>query len=301
MVEEVLEGLAIQSGEFYIDGTVGGGGHAEAILEASAPRGRVLGIDRDPEAIEASRRRLTPFGERVSIVRGNYSSAGRIAEQCEDASEVDGLLIDAGVSSHQLDAAERGFSLQQEGPLDMRRGPEAERLDTYLERVRPDQLADVLREYGDLSSADRLARAIIEAVERGDVETTTDLADVVASVPIPTRKGVRASTLVFQALRIELNRELDHLREAIESVPEVVRPGGHAVFISFHSHEDRIVKHGFRELANDCVCPPDLPVCGCDAEARVEVLTSSPLRPPDPEVESNPRARSARLRAAEVC
>jgi 16S rRNA (cytosine1402-N4)-methyltransferase len=301
MVDEVLEYLAVASGRLHVDGTVGGGGHAEAILEASSPEGRLVGIDRDPEAVEASRRRLEHFGDRVEIVRGNYSNAGRLVDEHLDGSpDIDSLLIDAGVSSHQLDTARRGFSLQREGPLDMRMGPEAERLETYLGRTRPDALADVLREYGDVSSAHRIARAILEAFERGRLETTTDLTDVVDDVSGHARTGTRTATLVFQALRIELNRELEHLRRAVISVPDWVRPGGRAVFISFHSHEDRIVKHGCRELANDCVCPPDLPVCGCDAEARIEVLTRSAVRPSEQEVERNPRARSARLRAVEV-
>ncbi|MFW5966236.1 MAG: 16S rRNA (cytosine(1402)-N(4))-methyltransferase RsmH [Persicimonas sp.] len=304
MVAEVLEQLDVVPGGRYVDATAGGGGHTAALLDASAPDGRVLAIDRDPEAIDEVRTRLDGAGGRLQTVRGNY---GRLVELCAeyDFLDADGLLVDAGISSHQVDEAERGFSFRKEGPLDMRMGPEAVSLEDYLEAVDRRELTRVLETYGDVRGAYRIAGAILEEFGEGRIETTLDLADCVERVApgwssAGRRTGMHPATLVFQALRIAVNRELEHLERAVEAVPEVVASGGRAAFISFHSLEDRIVKHGLRDLANDCVCPPDLPVCGCDAVARVRVLTSSPIRASEEEVDKNPRARSAKLRAAEV-
>ena len=299
MVDEVVDYLEVGSEGHYVDGTVGGGGHAEAILRAGEPSSRLLGIDRDPDAIDAAGERLSEFGGRAVLVRGNYARAPEICRE-NDFGPVDGLLVDAGVSSHQLDRADRGFSLREEGPLDMRMGPDAERAGRFLDRVSRRRLARVLRDYGELKGANSAAEALLEARRDGRLETTTDLVEVVEDAGIYARSGVHAATLVFQALRIAVNDELTHLEETVERVPEIVRPGGRAVFISFHSLEDRIVKHGFRRLATDCICPPGLPVCGCDEVAEVEVLTGSPVRPSDEEIERNPRARSARLRAVRV-
>lgn len=304
MVGEVLDYLNVEPGGHYVDGTAGGGGHTAAILEASAPDGQVLAIDRDPEAIAEAGERLSEAGDRLHLVQGNY---GDVADICRahGFNAVDGFLVDAGVSSHQLDEAERGFSFSQEGPLDMRMGPDAPTLEEYLTSVDANELTRALRTYGEVRSAHRVARAILEAFEAGELDTTVDLAGVVEDVVgygAGSGRGTRIhpATLVFQGLRIAINRELDTLERAVMAVPDVVQPGGRAVFISFHSLEDRIVKHGFRDLANDCICPPDLPVCGCDAKARVKVLTSKPVYAGDEEIERNPRARSARLRAVEV-
>ena len=304
MVPEVLEYLDVAPSRRYVDGTAGGGGHTAAILEASVPDGRVLAIDRDPEAIEQVRERLGDGDGRLTLVQGNY---GDVVDICRarDYTDVDGLLVDAGVSSHQLDEAERGFSFSREGPLDMRMGPDAPTVEEYLASVGVDELARALRTYGEIRSAYRIATKILEAFDAGELETTVDLADVIGeTVGRGAGSGrsttINPATLVFQGLRIAINRELDSLESAVKAVPEVVRQGGRAVFISFHSLEDRIVKHGFRDLARDCVCPPDLPVCGCDAVAQVKVLTSRPVYASDDEVEQNPRARSAILRAVEV-
>jgi 16S rRNA (cytosine1402-N4)-methyltransferase len=304
MVPEVLEYLDVAPARRYVDGTAGGGGHTTAILEASAPDGQVLAIDRDPEAIETVRKRLGDTGGRLHLVQGNYGDVARICEE-HDYLSVDGLLVDAGVSSHQFDEAERGFSFSREGPLDMRMGPDAMTVAEYLASVDLVELRRVLSTYGEIRSAHRVAESILEAFDAGKLETTTDLADVVEETlgwgaGSGRSTTINPSTLVFQGLRIAVNRELETLEMAVNAVSEVVASGGRAVFISFHSLEDRIVKHGFRELANDCICPKDLPVCGCDAVAKVKVLTSKPIYASDEEVENNPRARSARLRAVEV-
>ncbi len=304
LVREVLEQLAVVPGGRYVDGTLGGGGHTSAILEASGPEGRVLAIDRDPEAIAAARARLGALAERVTFVQGNYSQAAEFLETT-GFGKVDGFLVDAGISSHQIDTAERGFSFSRPGPLDMRMGEDVPTLKEYLETVSHGELASALRRYGEIRSASRVATAILDAVQADRLETTADLRECVAEIVgrgagSGRQSGIDPATLVFQALRIAVNGELEHLEAAVLSVPQVVRAGGRAVFISFHSLEDRIVKQGFRELATACVCPPKLPVCQCEGRAKVQVLTSKPLMAAPDELEANPRSRSARLRAARV-
>lgn len=304
LVAEVLEQLDVVAGGRYVDGTLGGGGHTQAILDASAPDGEVLSIDRDPQAIEIARERLGEYGGRVRLIQGNY---GDVAEICtrEGFEGVDGFLVDAGVSSHQLNTAERGFSFSRPGPLDMRMGPDAPTLAEYLEDVDVEELGRVLKVYGELRSWRRLATEILEAFQAGQIQDTGALSSLIEKV-VGRGAGsgrsttIHPATLVFQGLRIAINRELDHLEAAVEAVPLVVRPGGRAAFISFHSLEDRVVKHGFRRLANPCTCPKALPVCMCGAKASLEVLTSRPIEASQEEVSRNPRSRSARLRAARV-
>lgn len=304
MVDEVIRLLRVRPGARFIDGTAGGGGHSAAILDAGAPSARLLAIDRDPEAVAQVRARLADAGERARVVLGNYGDVERIGSE-QAFLPVDGFLVDAGVSSHQLDDAQRGFSFRRPGPLDMRMGPDAPSLAEYLGQVEPAELMRVLSVYGEIRSAKRVALAILEAFEAGKLQTTVDLTAVVEQVIGAGARGgaktkIHPATLVFQGLRIAVNRELDTLEAAVRAVPKIVSSGGRAVFISFHSLEDRIVKHAFRQMATDCVCPPDFPVCGCDAQASVKVLTSRALVAGEAELARNPRARSARLRAVEV-
>lgn len=306
LVEETLHWLDIEPGGRYLDGTAGGGGHSEAILLKSSPDGKLLALDRDPQAIAQVKQRLEPrFADRLHLVQANYSEAARVLKE-QRWEKVDGWLIDAGVSSHQLDEAERGFSFQQEGPLDMRMGPDSQTVAELFDEVDDDELTQILRDYGEVRGGRRVARAILEAHKKGGLKTTTDLADVVVanSPPRHRKKGrrlpIHPATLVFQALRIAVNRELDHLIEAVRQIPQVVRPGGRAVFISFHSLEDRIVKLGFRNLQDPCTCPRDFPRCACGKVSQGEVLTRRPIMASDEEVASNPRARSAKLRAFQV-
>ncbi len=302
LVNEVLDWLNTADKTRFVDGTAGGGGHSEAILEATAPQGRLLAIDRDPRAVEEVKDRLSEYDQRLTVVCGNYSQTPQLLRQ-QRWEKVDGWLVDAGVSSHQLDDAQRGFSFRNPGPLDMRMGPDAESAADFLDRVDRDEFARVLREYGEVDRARSLASNILDARRDGRLETTTDLADLVEELrgqPEWKKPSIHPATLVFQAIRIAVNRELDHLEKAVESIPRVVAVGGRAVFISFHSLEDRIVKHGFRRMADPCVCPPDLPRCGCAAEPFGRVLTTRPVRPSEKEIEENPRSRSARLRVFEV-
>ncbi|WP_230469935.1 16S rRNA (cytosine(1402)-N(4))-methyltransferase RsmH [Lujinxingia vulgaris] len=299
MVEEVLHWLNVMPGGLYVDGTAGGGGHSAAILDRSAPDGRLIAIDRDPEALSAVRERLAEeAGSRLTLVNANYAQAAEIL--AERGALADGWLVDAGVSSHQLDEPSRGFSFQQPGPLDMRMGPDVPTLAEYLETTSREELARVIKVYGEVRGSWGVAGAILGAFSRGELKTTTDLADVVASKQRGGSRKIHPATLVFQALRIAVNRELEHLEAAVRQIPDVVKPGGRAVFVSFHSLEDRIVKHTFRELADPCTCPRDFPRCACGKEPLVEVLTRQSVVAGDEEVQTNPRARSARLRAIEV-
>lgn len=304
MVAEVTRLLNARAGARFIDGTAGGGGHSAAILDESAPDGELLAIDRDPDAIAQVKARLGSQGGRLKLVQGNYGDVVELA-RAQGFLPVDGFLVDAGVSSHQFDEASRGFSFRRAGPLDMRMGPDAPTLEEYLAQVDARELTRALKVYGEVRGAYRVAQAILDAFHQGELANTLDLADVVERTLGSGARGggrtkIHPATLVFQGLRIAVNAELDTLERAVRALPELLSPGGRAVFISFHSLEDRIVKHGFRELTVDCVCPPGLPYCSCDAQPRVKILTSRPLEASAEEVERNPRARSARLRAVEA-
>ena len=279
LLEETLELLAVRPGGLWVDGTLGLGGHAEAVLRRAAPDGRLVGLDRDEEALERARARLVPFGARVRLAHADYREIpARLGDE-----RASGILLDLGVSSLQLDDAERGFSFQREGPLDMRmdrseRGTAAE----LVNRMREGELADLIHEYGEEPFSRRIARAIERARQTEAIETTTRLAEIVRrAAPKSRRPGFHPATRTFQALRIRVNRELDGLGEAIERAAACLRSGGRLVVIAFHSLEDRAVKQAFRSLA------------GRD----FSLLTKKPLRPGDVELRRNPRARSARLRA----
>ncbi len=300
LVREVLEALEVRPGGVWLDGTLGGGGHTQAILDATAPDGRVFSIDRDPEAIETARARLAEYGERWTPLHGNYRDARALLDEV-GIEKVDGWLVDAGVSSHQLDDASRGFSFREAGPLDMRMGDDGPTAKEWLDSVDADELGRVIADYGEMKGSFRVARAIIAARDAGELSTTADLAAVVSdSAPKGREMSIHPATLVFQAIRIAVNDELTGLEEAVASIPEVVKPNGRAVFISFHSLEDRIVKLGMRDLENDCVCPPGLPQCMCDEVQQIQTLHRKPVTASDDELEENPRARSAKLRAAKV-
>jgi len=281
LLAEALELLAVRTGGLYVDGTVGLGGHAAAVLRASAPDGRLLGLDRDGETLEHAKARLAEFGGRVRLEKGDYRE---IPERL-GSEKADGILLDLGISSAQLDDAGRGFSFQAEGPLDMRMdrsgGPTAADL---VNRMRESDLARLLYDCGEEPASRRIARAIVFARERKPITTTTGLADIVRRAA-PRRRpgGLHPATRTFQALRIRVNRELEGLGEAFEGAAGCLRPGGRLAVIAFHSLEDRAAKEAFRALA-----------------ARgFRVLTKKPVRPGEAEVRANPRARSARLRAVE--
>ncbi len=302
LVDEVIEFLAPAPGSLQIDATVGGGGHTERILEATSPDGRVLGLDADPAAIERVRERLARFGDRLVLRRTDFRRVGEVAPEAGFAS-VDGCLMDLGLSSFQLADTDRGFGFRAGGPLDMRFDPTvgvaaAELLRTLDEA----ELVALFRRYGEEPHAKRIARAIVQGRRTAPVETATELAELVEQV-VPGRAGpprrIHPATRVFQALRIAVNDELDALREALSSAIDLLRPGGRLVVLSYHSLEDRIVKRFLASERRGCTCPPELPVCVCGRAPRVRLVTRPSLTPTAEEISANPRARSARLRAAE--
>jgi 16S rRNA (cytosine1402-N4)-methyltransferase len=300
MPDETLALLAPRAGGVYCDATLGGGGHAERILRASEPDGRLIGIDRDPAALAAAGARLSPFGDRVTLVHGAFGDARTILQQL-GVVPIDGFVLDLGVSSPQLDRGERGFSFRQPGPLDMRMDPTGgETAEALIRRIGVDELADILRRYGEERYAGRIARAIKEAVMDGSVTSTTELAALVAR-SVPSRERHKdPATRTFQALRIAVNDELGQLERFLADFPSLVKPGGRVVVIAFHSLEDGLVKNRFRDLAKESGYPPDIAAKMGLPPPVVKVLTRKPLEASGEEVARNPRSRSAKLRAAEM-
>ena len=297
LLSETISLLEPRSNGLYLDGTLGGGGHAEAILEASSPAGRLIGLDRDPRAIERSRIRLARFGDRVELHERNFAT---LAESPELAVvRLDGALLDLGVSSAQIDEKARGFSYQQDAPLDMRMGPRGEPARDLLARADIDELTEIIRRYGEERHARRIALAIVRERERLPIETTGRLREIVERAVPRSEHPLKSVARVFQALRIAVNEELESLSSGLPQIVERLVEGARFVVVSYHSLEDRIVKRYFRDLASDCICPPGLPVCRCDKRSEAVILTPRPLTPAPAETERNPRARSARLRAIE--
>ena len=294
MVEEVVSFFS-QTAGLVVDATYGGGGHSAALLESN-PELRVLAIDRDPDAI--SRDQVGRGEPRIRLVAANFGDLEKIIAREVANGDLAGALFDLGVSSHQLDSAGRGFSYHRQGPLDMRMGPDATHsADDIVNRWSHGEIARTLREFGEERFASRIASAIISARPIGD---TAELARVVAdAVPAAARRRKHPARRTFQAIRIAVNGELQALHTGLDAAIAALRPGGRAVVISYHSLEDRIVKRRFSAGAAGCVCPPDLPVCGCGIAAELRLLTRKALKPSDSEIENNPRARSALLRAVE--
>ncbi|HZD09731.1 MAG TPA: 16S rRNA (cytosine(1402)-N(4))-methyltransferase RsmH [Candidatus Binatia bacterium] len=298
LFDEVLAFLEPRSGGQYIDGTVGAGGHSAGILQESAPDGRLLAFDRDAEALAFARERLSAYGDRVSYVHDSYARMELLAP-LHGFQEVDGILLDLGLSSRQLDDPQRGFSFLREGPLDMRfdtsGGQTAADLVNHLDEA---SLADIFWRYGEERLSRKYARAIVAA---RPIRTTAELAELIErEAPYAVRrKRIHPATQVFQALRIAVNQELSELEAGLPAAIDLLQPGGRLAVISFHSLEDRFVKNSFRDLSKDCICPPRQPICTCDAHAVVRVLTRKVVMPGEEEVERNPRSRSARLRVAE--
>ncbi len=303
LLEECLAALELKPGAIVVDGTVGGGGHAAAILERTAPDGRLIGLDLDGEAIHESQQRLDTFGDRVTLIHESFRNLVAVLEHLE-VPQVDAVLLDLGVSSHQLNSPKRGFRFATETaaetPLDMRMdqrsGTTAAEL---LRREGPEQLEKWFSDYADLPKARRLARVIVEARQRAPLRTASDLRKVIADARIGRGRRHDPSTLVFQALRIAVNDEANALSEGLEAAIDSLRVGGRLAVLAYHSGEDRVVKHRMRDAARGCTCPPRTPVCICGGKVRLRVITRRPLSASDTEVRENPRARSARLRVAE--
>jgi len=304
LLEACLELLAVSKGRLFVDGTLGDGGHAEAILARSAPDGRLLGLDRDPEAIAISAQRLARYGHRAQLVHASFRDLQAVLA-ARGIAQVDGVLLDLGVSSRQLGQARRGFRFlplpgEGEVPLDMRMdpsaGPTAAQL---LARASAVQLEGWLRDYGEVPAARRLARLLVEARRNSPPQTAAELRELVRRAGAGRGRRHHRATLVFQALRIAVNDELGALKDGLDAAIEALAEGGRLCVLSYHSLEDRIVKNRLRDEERGCVCPPVLPVCTCGRSARLRRLTRRPRRPGAAEVRDNPRARSARLRAAQ--
>ena len=303
LLEETVDGLAIKPDGIYVDGTLGGGGHAFEVCSRLNEQGRFIGIDQDAAAIEAASERLRDFGEKVTIIRSNYCEMkSRLHEIGVD--KVDGIVIDLGVSSYQLDTAERGFSYRVDAPLDMRM--DQRQLLTAREIVNTYSEADlfrVIRDYGEDKFAKNIAKHIVIERQKAPIETTGQLNEIIRhAIPMKFQKTAgHPSKRTFQAIRIELNRELDVLRESLDDMIEMLNPGGRICIITFHSLEDRIVKSAFRKNENPCICPSHFPVCVCGNVSKGKVITRKPILPSEEELEYNSRSKSAKLRIFERC
>lgn len=300
LLDECIDALNIDPNGIYIDGTAGGGGHSYEIAKRLTG-GRLIAIDRDEAAIVAAGKRLSEFGDRVTIVRNNFSN---IADVCRelDIPKINGVLLDLGVSSYQLDTAERGFSHNNDAPLDMRMDRRGE-LDAYtvVNLYPEDKIRRIIYDYGEDRFAPKIASAIVRRREIKPIETTGELVDVIKSaIPAAAREGGHhPAKRTFQAIRIEVNGELDAIRPAIESATGLLAPGGRIAIITFHSLEDRIVKQTYVGLSEGCTCPPRIPICVCGNKPKVKIISKKPILPTDREIEENPRSRSAKLRVAE--
>lgn len=298
LLEETIEGLQIRKDGIYVDGTLGGGGHTLEICKRLGEKGSIVGIDQDQAAVTAASIRLKDFGEKVTIVWSNYCDMKSVLQQLQ-IDKVDGIILDLGVSSYQLDTAERGFSYREDAPLDMR-------MDTRQEKTARDivngysetELFRVIRDYGEEKFARNIAKNIVERREKAPICTTGELTDIIrSSIPMKfQKKGGHPAKRTFQAIRIELNKELEVLRESLDDMIELLNPGGRLCIITFHSLEDRIVKNAFRKNEDPCICPSDFPVCVCGRTSKGKAITRKPILPSSEEMEENSRSKSAKLR-----
>ena len=301
LLYETVDSLNIKPDGIYVDGTLGGGGHAFEVASRLGENGRLIGIDQDADAIQAATKRLEPFKEKVTIVRSNYRNIREVLTGL-GIQKVDGIYLDLGVSSYQLDTAERGFTYRENAPLDMRMDQRNEKtaadiVNDYTEM----ELFRVIRDYGEDKFAKNIAKHIVRARENGRIETTDPLVEIIkAAIPAKMRQeGGHPAKRTFQAIRIELNKELEVLTESIDTMIDLLNPDGRLSIITFHSLEDRIVKLRFRDNENPCVCPPNLPVCVCGKKSKGKVITRKPIIPADVEIEENKRSKSSKLRVFE--
>ncbi len=301
LFDEVIENLNIKGDGIYFDGTLGGGGHSEGILKKLGPAGRLIATDQDRDAIESTKARLESYSDKLTIVKSNFVNIDTVLKDL-GVDKVDGILLDLGVSSYQFDNAERGFSYRNDAPLDMRMDRDtgitaADVVNDYSE----EELTRIIREYGEEPFAGRIARGIVRAREQGRIETTFQLNDIIKDAlpaKVKNKKGHPAKQ-TYQAIRIELNHELEVLSGALDKMIDLLLPGGRLCIITFHSLEDRMVKNKFREAMNPCICPPDFPVCVCGRKSKGKVVTRKPIVARDSELEENSRAKSAKLRVFE--
>ena len=301
LLHEAVDELQVKPSGIYVDGTLGGGGHSYEICKRLDSEGRLIGIDQDAEALEAAQKRLGEFKDRITLVKSNYERTGEVLREL-GIEKVDGIILDLGVSSYQLDNAERGFSYREDAPLDMRMDREQtmsakEIVNGYSQ----EELFRVIREYGEERYAGSIARNICRQREKKVIETTFELVDIIrTSMPVKAKNGKgHPAKRTFQAIRMECNRELDVLGEALENMVDLLNDGGRLAIMTFHSLEDRLVKTSFRRYENPCVCPPDFPICVCGRKSKGKVITRKPRIPSAEETEKNTRAKSAKLRVFE--
>lgn len=301
LLQETIDGLNIRPDGVYVDGTLGGGGHSYEIASRLSDRGQLIGIDQDEAAITAAGERLKEFGDRVIIVRSNYRNTKSILQSLQ-IEKIDGMMLDLGVSSYQLDTEERGFSYRYDAPLDMRMDKRQtltarDIVNGYSEM----ELFRVVRDYGEDKFAKNIAKHIVAARQQSPIETTGQLNEIIkAAIPAKMRaEGGHPSKRTYQAIRIECNKELEVLRDSLEELIGLLNPGGRLCIITFHSLEDRIVKSAFKKAENPCTCPPSFPVCVCGKVSQGKVITNKPILPGEEELERNSRAKSAKLRIFE--
>ena len=301
LLYETVDSLNIKPDGIYVDGTLGGGGHAYEVLKRLGPKGRLIGIDQDADAIQAASGRLKEYGEKVTIVRSNYRNIKEVLSSL-GIEKVDGIYLDLGVSSYQLDTASRGFTYREDAPLDMRMDQRndvtaAHIINTYSEM----ELYRIIRDYGEDNFAKNIAKHIVRARGEHPIETTGELAEIIkGAIPARVRAtGGHPAKRTFQAIRIECNHELEVLEQSIDTMIDLLNPGGRLSIITFHSLEDRIVKNRFRLNENPCICPPDFPVCVCGRKSKGKVVSRKPILPSDEELEENSRSKSAKLRVFE--
>ena len=301
LLNETIEGLRIKPDGIYVDGTLGGGGHSYEIAKRLSDKGRLIGIDRDEDALNAASKRLSEFSQRVKLIRGNYEDTVSILKGL-GISGIDGMLLDLGVSSYQFDEAERGFSYKKEAPLDMRMDRrETETAADIVNGRSEGELYRIIRDYGEDRFAKNIAKHIVMEREKKPIETTTELAEIIKhAIPARVREGGgQHAKTALEEIRIEPNRELDILSGSIEGLIDILNPGGRLLIISFHSLEDKIVKSAFRTAEDPCICPPDFPVCVCGRKPKGRVITKKPIVSTEKELEENNRAHSAKLRIFE--
>ena len=303
LLNETIDALKIKPDGIYVDGTLGGGGHSYEICKRLSDKGRLIGIDQDAAAIEAASERLGEFKDRVTIIRSNYCEMKKQLNSI-GVTSVDGIILDLGVSSYQLDTAERGFTYREDVPLDMRMDQrQARTAKDIVNEYSEMELYRIIRDYGEDKFAKNIAKHIVAARKQKPIETTGELNEIIkAAIPAKMRaEGGHPSKRTFQAIRIECNHELEVLKDSLNELIDLLNPGGRLCIITFHSLEDRIVKTAFRQAANPCTCPPNFPVCVCGKVSRGTVITGKPILPSEEEMESNSRAKSAKLRIFEKC
>lgn len=301
LLEETIDALQIKPDGIYVDGTLGGAGHSYHIVKRLDKNGRLIGIDQDADAISAASKKLEKYKDKVTIVRSNYSQIRQILKEL-DIDKVDGILLDLGVSSYQLDTASRGFSYNEDAPLDMRMD---NRIDYTAKDIVNDysesELFRIIRDYGEDSFAKNIAKHIVRARQEKPIETTFELVEVIkAAIPMKVRKKAgHPAKKTFQAIRIELNKELEVLKNTLDDMIDCLSEGGRLCVITFHSLEDRIVKSNFKTNQDPCICPPEFPICTCGRKSKGKVITRKPIIPTEEEIKYNKRAKSSKLRVFE--